>query len=397
MSIKTIIAEAKKEKGQVTQFLEKENEEAEQEYANTKLKRLIAEEKARINELGAEGKKPEAHISSNLLDHIMAQAQVNPAKAKEFLASLSEDDMGKLAMISSMGQNGGINNIVPLLKGSSNMRDVIEIVKLVNEIQQPRNQGNDMSSMAKAITEAFKAGIEASKVQQPTNPQGDLQYKIVENTLAELKATREEMSRQDRSRTEKEIAELKARPSGFDELVYNEEKAAKIRKIFGGTDAGAANEFTLKREEMQQTERLEDKKLGFEEKKWEYEKANEGKTIEQVKDLVKVVGEGPIGEAIKMLGGAQADKMRGSVAKSNSGRVVQVKCPSCNGVFPANEQLAMITCPLCGTGLSRGSQPAPQEPQSQATQSPEKTQESQAQTEQPPVEEQSVAEQPASQ
>jgi len=393
MSVKTIIAESKKGKGQVTQFLEKENEEAEQEYANTKLKRLIAEEKARINELGVEGKKPEAHVSSDLLGHIMDLAQVSPVKAKEFLDSLSEDAMGKLAMISSMGQNGGMNSVLPMLKGGSNIQDIVAIVKLLQDNRQPKESGTDW----KGAAELFKAGVEAAKAQQPANPQSDLQYKLVEKTLDELKETRLEMSRQDRSRTDKEIAELKNRPSALQELSQDSEKYQVYKKMFGGNDSTTTNEFTLKREEMQQTERLEDKKLGFEEKKWEYEKTNEGKTIEQITGLVKTVTEGPIGEAIKAIGGAQADKMRGSATKSNSARVVQVKCPSCSGVFPANEQLAAITCPLCGTGLSRGSQPAPQEPQPQAAQSPEKTQESQTQTEQPPAEEQSIAEQPANQ
>jgi len=153
-----------------------------------------------------------------------------------------------------------------------------------------------------------------------------------------------------------------------------------------GLSQSTRSEIDLKLEEMREIHDIEMAKFGLETRKWEWQKSNEGKTLEQVKDLVKTVGEGPIGDAIKMIGGAQADKMRGSATKQNSPRIVQIKCPNCGGIFAANDQLAKLICPLCGAQLEKPSQPAPQQPQQQAIQ------ESQTQTEQPPAEEKGVAE-----
>jgi ribosomal protein S27E len=147
----------------------------------------------------------------------------------------------------------------------------------------------------------------------------------------------------------------------MDELTQDSQKLAKYRLLFGGVDQGTANEYTLKKEEMQQTERIENKKLDFEQEKWKYEKENSGKTIEQVKDLVKVVTEGPVGEVLKNFGSAGADRLRSGGQKPPS-NIVQVKCPSCGGTFPANGQLPTVACPLCGVTLQAPSQPSPPQP-----------------------------------
>ncbi|MCJ7768359.1 hypothetical protein MUP79_08215 [Candidatus Bathyarchaeota archaeon] len=277
-------------------------------------------------------------------------------------------------------------------------KTMLEAVRTGVEVSKPQASSNsNVESMAKAFADVLKTGVEIGKGQNPAQPQSNVYETLVKSTLEELKATREQMATQERLKIEKEIAELRARPSGIDDLLYNEEKVSRARKIFGGTDSATANEFTLKKEDMQQKERLETRRMDLEEKALDHKLATEGKTIDQITNFVKTVSEGPVGDAIKMIGGAQADKMRGSVANSNSPRIVRIKCPGCGGIFAGNEQLATLACPLCGAGLTRASQPAPQEAQPQAIQSPEKTQESQAQTEQPPVEGQSVAEQPANQ
>ena len=128
---------------------------------------------------------------------------------------------------------------------------------------------------------------------------------------------------------------------------------------------GAENEAGLKKEEMRELHDIEMAKLGWDQEKWRHEKANEGKTIEQVKDLVKTVTEGPVGKAIENLGAGAADKIRGGPKVA----MVDVLCPNCHNKFRANSNLPQVMCLNCGAVLQKPSepqpQPQPQEPQPQ--------------------------------
>jgi ribosomal protein S27E len=112
---------------------------------------------------------------------------------------------------------------------------------------------------------------------------------------------------------------------------------------------------------------------------------NSGKTIEQVKDLVKIVTEGPVGDVIKNFGQAGADRLRSGTAQKAPSNIVQVKCPNCGGTFPANGQLPTVTCPLCGVTLQAPSQPTPQ------IQSPVENQPQKSQGAEPTVEQGSTS------
>jgi len=119
----------------------------------------------------------------------------------------------------------------------------------------------------------------------------------------------------------------------------------------------------VKLKEMEQIGAIEDKKLDFEVLKWKVAKDNEGRTIEQVKDLIKTVSEGPIGKAIENLGSGAADKIRGGPKVA----MVKIVCPNCNMGFPVNPKLETVQCPGCGSMLQKPSEPQPQ-PQTQEPQ-----------------------------
>jgi hypothetical protein len=350
-------------KSELAEVMDRRQNEKIQELNNVKLDAMIAEEKKKLAD--ATPIKVDSSQSTNSMTFLSSLfVGKSPAEIKEIIRSFSQEEIDRLTyMARSANQNSFVDprGFAPR-DSNSEMKNMLEALKIGLEAGR-KNEGNGVD--LKGLAEIFKAGVEASKVQQPANPQPDLQYKIVESTLAELRAAREETSRQDRLRTEREIADLKNRPSGFDELVYNEEKAAKVRKIFGGADTGAANEFTLRKAEMDQTERLETRKLDWEEKKWEKEKDKEGNTLETVKAIL----EGPAGEILKSFGNAGAERIRGgaktptSNGQAHPSQIAQIKCPSCGGLFQVNTQLPMIQCPLCGVQLQNGNQPAPQQEQ----------------------------------
>jgi hypothetical protein len=298
-----------------------------------------------------------------------------PEEIKQILSTLTPDEIDRLAYIASSNNQ---NNLRGLIQApGSNIKEVIEIVKLVSELRNPKNQnngGNDVAEMAKALTDAMKLGLEMSKAQQPqpVNPQNDFQYKMVENTLAELKATREQMANQDRLKLEREIEALKNRPSAVDEIAASVEKMQQYRKVFGGNDSSATNEYTLKKTELEQTERLETKKLDWEMQKWEKEKDADT----QKYNLVKTVLEGPVGDVLKSLGNAGASRVRGNGNASQATQTTQnpnIVCPNpkCNRPFYADPVAQQVTCPHCNAVLEKQSpQPTPSpepQPQTQET------------------------------
>ena len=362
MSIGEYVKKGIERKSSLTEVMDRRQSDKIQEYENVKLETLIAEEKKKLQE--ASPSKIDSSQATNFATIFFAGR--TPAEIKEIINSLTQEGMDKLRyMAESMSPNNFAAFRGSLQSPNTSIKDIVEIVKLVSELQQSKNQsGNDMSGMAKAITEAIRLGADMTKAQQPTNSQNDPQFILFKEAIAEAKATREEMTRQERSRAEREIADLKARPSGFDELIYNEEKAAKIKKVFGGADVGVANEFTLRKAEMDQTERLETRKLDWEEKKWEKEKDNEGNMLDTVKEILA----GPAGEILKDFGSAGAARIRGNRpsapnSQAQSPQIAKVKCPNCSGDFSANTQLSQIQCPLCGVQLQSGNQPDPQQEQ----------------------------------
>lgn len=347
----------------LAEVMERRKNSKAQELENLEFDALIAEQKKKLKEATP------ITIDSSQITNFAASlfAGRTPAEIKEIMSSFNQEEMDKYLYLSGRGNSNSFVNTRSIPhESNTEVKNMLEALKIGLEAGRNKNDGNGVDM--KGIAEIFKAGVEAARVPQSANPQPDLQYKMVENTLAELKAVREETIRQDRLRTEREIEALKNRPSGFDELVYNEEKAAKVRKIFGGADAGATNEFTLRKNEMDQTERLETKKLDWEMKKWELEKDKEGNTLETVKEILS----GPVGEIVKNFGAAGADRLRGAKTPISNGQVqssqiAQVKCPNCAGDFSANTQLSQIQCPLCGVLLQSGNQAAHEQTDHQDT------------------------------
>ena len=370
------VKEAKEKRSDLSQVMEKRKELKLQELDDLQLDRYIQEERAKLQQY------PSTNIphtqAVNWVGTLFAGR--SPSEIQEIVNGLTPEGIDKLAMINARMNPANFATFRDLVKEpTTEAKTVLEAVKTGVEVAKGQSTS---TSDSKTMLEAMKLGIEVGKTHNPS-PQSNMGETLIKETLAELRAQREENARKDQLRLEKEIAEIKMRPSAMDEIARDAEKFSTYRKMFGGTDSATANEYTLKKLEMEQTERLEDRKIGFEEKKWEFEKASEGKTIEQVKDLVKTVTEGPVGDVLKSFGEAGADRIRGS-PKRNTSSIIQVTCPNCQGKFQANDQLAKINCPLCGAELAKAAAPAPQPtPTAQATEPEPKPQE--------PQENQSVA------
>ena len=350
----------------LAEVMERRKSSKAQELENLEFDALIAEQKKKLAD--ATPAKVDSSQATNFMAFLSSLfVGKSPAEINAILTYLTQEQIDKLRLLSeSMNPNNLANLRGMMQPQNSSLKETIEIVKLILSMQQPqKSESNSISG--KDLIDAFKTGLEV-KAQQPANSQNDLQYKLMENSFAEAKAAREEMANQNRLRMEREIVELKNKPSEVDMLLSYEERAGKLKKVYGGTDPAVINEWALKKLDMEQNKDIEDRKQSWEEKKWTQEQEGQGKTIEQIKEVLKVVGEGPIGRVLENIGSAGAEKLRGSKTRNSNvqaqpPQIAQVKCPNCAGDFSANTQLPQIQCPLCGVQLQSGNQPAPQQEQ----------------------------------
>jgi hypothetical protein len=156
----------------------------------------------------------------------------------------------------------------------------------------------------------------------------------------------------------KALTEL-ARPKGEgrDPIAYvlagNQMRSDIEKNVQGQYSVGVAkSEIDLKLQEMQQSERLDYKKLDFDVMKWQQEQAKTDKYIELGKSLI----EGPLGKLISGVGEGAKNRIEGGPRLP----MVTVPCPQCHNKFKANPELLTVSCPFCGSSLQKQpSQPPP--------------------------------------
>jgi len=365
-SVEEIVVDIKKKKSPVTKILEERAEEQMQEYEQTKLERMIAEEKARIQIVQKEGKTLEPKVASDFTAQILQLAEVDPAKAKAFIQSLDQEDLNKIAFLMSAGSNRGDAFLNLARSPGTSVKELVELLK----IMRPDNGGTDL----KGIAEVFKLGMEAAK---SSVPQGQQQtpieiFKMVKEFVEPFQQS---LGQKDKELWEERMQRLQSQivnPLDW----YKAQK--ELMKEFG-VSSGGKSEVDLKLAEMGQIERLENRKLDWEMRKSEKQEEADTRKWEQIGRIF----EGPVGRVMENFGKAGADKLRGTPSK-NALKPVQVGCPNpnCKKPFYADESALSVVCPHCGAILEKQTSasplPQPQPPaqpaQAEATQPTETTQ-----------------------
>ena len=343
------------------------------ELEDIKLDAKIAEEKKKI--LDSSPAKIDSSQATNFMTFLSSLfVGKSPLEIKEIIRSFTQEDIDKLTyMARGVNQNSFVDprGFAPR-DSNSEVKNMLEALKIGLEAGRKNDNGGIST---KDLLDALKTGAELSKAQQPPiQPQQDPMavYKMVQEIVHPFQQA---SSNQEKQMQDIRMKELESRI--VDPVAYVK-NIKSVAADLGFSSSGATNEYTLKKAEMDQKERLETRKLDWEEKKWSQEQEGQGKTIEQIKDVLKVVGEGPIGRVLENLGSAGADKLRGPKTRNSNvpaqpPQIAKVKCPNCAGDFSANTQLSQIQCPLCGVQLQSGNQPAPQQEQQSSNSIPQES------------------------
>jgi len=360
MSIKELVTESKKQKSPVVALVEKQTEAAVGELEKLQVTRMVEEEKAQIRKLRETGEPVTPALSGGLTSHIMQLANVDPAKAKQFLDTLGPEEMNKIGTLMAF-ENDKTGSLLRLVQSpTSNINDIVQIVKLMRS----DNGGVDL----KGIAEVFKAGVEAARSQAPSkseDPMQTIKY-VVDTFVAPFQ----------KSLNEKDDTIWKERLDKIASQNVNPMEWLKQQKDMAetlGFKSSGAGALDIKLQEMHDVKELDMERLKWEQQKWVMAKDADKEKYQMIERTIKNVTEGPLGKALERIGGAGADRLRGAAPKEV--KTTKINCPNCHKDFIADADAAVVVCGLCGTQLSKV---AAESPSAQAVTSPTPTPQAEA-------------------
>ncbi|MEM2905018.1 MAG: hypothetical protein QW587_04685 [Candidatus Bathyarchaeia archaeon] len=364
-SIETIVVEATKKKTPLQEAMEERMARQKAELEALQMERLLAEEKAKIAEAQKTEVKASAEASGAAGPSVDLRAgfnylvQTNPEAAKKFLESLSPEDIEKLNLIAAGGGPGAASaqyftQLAGLMKGQGmTAKDVVEIVRLMQGPEGGMKTTLDIPALIKAVAEL-----------RP-EPRQDTTYEMVVKPLIdEVKALRESMVQTQFQILQKEISELKQRPSVLEEIQSKAEEVKALRDVFGGAQqpTGLSDEAQIKLKEMElnyqrdmMKQQWEMTKMqlehGLERKKWDgIIKGVAAPLLEKMEPVINAAA-----KTATMRVEAMSQPTVGSTAQpSSSPEQTQyvVICPKemggCGGQIPVTLPIPdTVTCPHC--------------------------------------------------
>lgn len=346
MSVGEIIDDAKKRKGPLEKIMKERMTEAEMEYEETKLQRLVEEEKKRIQEIKRSGQDIPPGQALSLASHVFQLAQVDPAKAKAFLSSLDQESMNKMAYLMSL-ENDRTGAFLKLAQSSgTNVKDLVEIAKLMRG-----NGGVDL----KGIASIFEAGVKAARANQPQGPQNLQQgFEYIHKTF--VKPFQDAMNDTNQKLLDAKLEVVKAKmpPPLPQQVEYVKQMGAAL----GMREGGKSSEVDLKLEEMRQSHDLDVEKMRWEQQKFmlqaEAERDKWG-AIQQTFNPIFSMAAPEIRGAMKKIGQNVGRSMEGGggAGANPQPEYARFTCPGCSTELtvpvPPNIQGEVpIKCPKCG-------------------------------------------------
>lgn len=284
----------------------------------------------------------------------------SPEQIKELLSKLTADDLSKLQQLVQATDTNPVS--VAMRSPPSSTRDDV----LLKYILESKDKSLDTA------IQLFKLMKEMQPQQAPVQIQAQPQSNKLTDTL-ELVKIIGELNRpfyESLGKKDKELydAKLDAVKAGMPSSLEDQIKYVKEMAPVLGLGNTATNDLDLRLEEMRENRDLDNRRLDWEQKKYEMEMDADNQKWEQITKILQ----GPIGQAIQGIGNAGADRVRGR-GGGKAPKVVQTTCPQCAQVIFVDQDSETAVCGHCGAVLQKQGTPMPQQPAETAPPTPATT------------------------
>jgi hypothetical protein len=315
------------------EFLEKMTASKKQQIEETMMDIDLLKAKKALREAGA-GSTPVGSIVANIF------VDKTPEQIKEILKDMTPEMIQNLQLIAASIDNNSLNTMALLRQQKGG--DINEtLLRLVLEQQRqhvPQNQGITLEGIA-ALVKALKDERPAPVIQSGSSSLDALKLLMEVN-----RPLYESLRAKDKEVMDAKLKEIEARmPGTLDEQIKYVKEMAPLLGLTGGE----TNELDLKLEEMKEQREIDLKRLDWEERKYELENESDNRKWEQIGKILQ----GPVGEVIKNMGSAGADRVRGAPSKLPT--PVKTQCPNCNQPIFVDADSAAAVCGSCGAVLQR--------------------------------------------
>lgn len=321
----------------------------------------VAKLQAEINKLTAQD-QPITQPALNLINTMITQELTDPKRRAQFLKELDEESIEKLGLFLSSGDSRSAAIMGMIKSPTSNLKDIIEIVKLLTPPQkqpQPSNQTD-----LKGIAEVFKLGIEAARSGgQPQSMQEGLKYVI--ETFVQPFQTSMNQKQQDLMDAKLEAIKAQMPPPLPQQIAGIKSMAGELGLT---SNPGGGNAVDLRLEEMRQSHDLDMERLRWEQQKFMLQSESERDKWSAIQNTFSPVFAlaGPeLRNQLSKLGNEVGKSLGQPSPAPQNAEVASFTCPSCNQQmnvpYPLPAGVKGVKCARCGTETPIKIQGAPEE------------------------------------
>jgi len=230
---------------------------------------------------------------------------------------------------------------------------VMGTVKANPEAPQP-----SLQEIAKSTTDQIIKGMELARAVAPAAPPTSASYNPVE-----LIKTFAEFVKDNVKKPLEEVAQkIQPQPSAFEAILMDDklfERAKGLGMFGGGQQQATSAEVQIELAKLKGDQEREIEKMKQEHERWMSQQSIDMKKWDQIGKVF----EGPVGRFIETVGGAGADRLRGTaqghggtaVASIPGVKIEQIQCTNekCMKPFWANVLADYAVCPHCGMILKK--------------------------------------------